>query len=683
MKYRNSRFTQQILALGFLTLFFMGLVFNDGTITSSEKLTPKESTPLSLERSQIQAQIIFNETQLADFASSGDGKSWETAYIIENLEIEQNITDYGIFMANISQYVIFRNIYFHNHYPGDDSSSLLLENVEHLRIENCIFRSYTMKISWGIKIESCNSINLQEVNIYDYFYGVSLNNSFNFLINGSYLSNQIYSQLSFKNSQNISILNNRMSYRNEFEDHGDNLAISSWNISDCEIMGNTIELKNQDIFFWETENVSFYNNYLPNTAFYEVCNLKFNGNEVYNGLRVDSARNVSIAQNIFREGEYGISGDNAYNFTIEQNTFREINGEIFHFRYYSVAPYTHDKFWLTIPTNTTELIQKNTIFVAGPGLWRNLPSNIITKGNIIIPHLGFLILLIVSLYCLLTILYGFWINRRKVKFIQKLNFKLSSQENLYPNESNFQLLTKMEKSKFLQVSILIFTLWGIYASFVYSEIYFMGDLVSSFIYLFTKTNYQSNLSLMTLLSNVEFTIFGFLLCYFTYLKFHKINKVPKVLPPFQQSFTKKERVLTVVAIAGLIIFLISLIIYTMVVIYNGNYPGVALIIGILSVTIFMINLVLKIARKTHYLAIELLLLGIIFIVGYILIVNSIDSSIISMKPPQEVYSTGKLLTWGFIIMGCIAELRAYIGVDDFKMEQGGKNFDGTEKGNQN
>ncbi|MHA2001686.1 MAG: hypothetical protein ACTSVU_06325, partial [Promethearchaeota archaeon] len=455
------------------------------------------------------------------------------------------------------------------------------------------------------------------------------------------------------------------------------------NISDCEIIGNTIELKNQVLFFWETENISFYDNYLPNTDFYEVCNLKFINNEVYRGLRVCSARNVSIAQNVFQEGEYGISGDNAYNFTIEQNTFREINGEIFHFQYYSVAPYTHDKFWLTIPTNTTELIQKNTIFVSGPGLWRNLPLNIITSGNIIIPHLGFLILLIVSLYCLLTILYGFLINRRKVDFIQKLKFQLASQEKSYPTESNFQLLTKMEKSKFLQISILIFTLWGVYTSFVYSEIYFTGDSVSSFIYLFTKTNYQVNLTLMTLLSNIEFIVFGLLLCYFAYLKFHKINKAPKVLPPIQQSFTKKEKVLTVVAIAGLLTSLITLIIYTVVVIYNGNYPSIALIIGILSVTIFMINLVLKIARKTHYLAIELLLLGILFIVGYILIVNSIDPSNISMKPPREFYSTGKLLTWGFIIMGCIAELRAYISVDDFKMLQGGKNFNGTEKGIQN
>ncbi|MHA1857340.1 MAG: right-handed parallel beta-helix repeat-containing protein [Promethearchaeota archaeon] len=676
--------------IGCLILFLLGFVFyeetflgnsditrsSSGTKISPENLTPSESS-ISSDLTAMQPQIISNETQLAALASNGDGQSWETAYIIENWKIEQNISNYGIFMANISQYVIFRNIYINNNNLVNESSSLLLENVENLRVENCYFRTYPGGFSWGIKIEDSNAITLQDVYVSYYSYGIYMNNSFNCLINESRFENQIYSQLSFKDCQKISILNNQISCPYTYKDVGIIHALDSWNVSECEIIGNSITSENQDIFLWETNNIKFSKNKLPNTAFYEVCNLEMIDNELFGGLDIGSARNVSIVQNLFHESDYGITGRNMYNFIIEQNTFQDISGEIFHFRYFSLESYTSNKFWLEIPHNTTEIIKRNIIFVIGPGLWRDLPSNIITSGNIIIPHLGLLILLIVSLYCLLSILYGFFINRKKVAFIQQLSSqlkKLPNHENSFPG-NNFKLLAETEKNKFQQISILIITLWGLFTSFVFSENYYIGKSVASFLNLFTGKNYRSDFALLTLLSIVEFIIFGFLLCSFTYRRFNKINRTPKVLPPMHHKLTKIEKFMSI----NLAVMLILLIILTVSAVYRGNYPAVALIFGILSTVLFIFNLVFKIVKKTHYLAIELLLLGIILIVGYLIIVASIDPSIISMKPPSEVYATGNLISWGFIISGCIAALRTYLIIDSFKMEQGGNKFDVSEK----
>lgn len=55
---------------------------------------------------QIDPEIIANESQLMALATSGDGLSWETAYIIEKIKIEQNFTTYGLVITNISRYVI-------------------------------------------------------------------------------------------------------------------------------------------------------------------------------------------------------------------------------------------------------------------------------------------------------------------------------------------------------------------------------------------------------------------------------------------------------------------------------------------------------------------------------------------------------------------------------------------------
>ncbi len=286
-----------------------------------------------------------------------------------------------------------------------------------------------------------------------------------------------------------------------------------------------------------------------------------------------------------------------------------------------------------------------------------------------------MILWVVELYCLLSLLYGFFINRNKLTFIGQLSQHLQKQDHSLPPGNNFELLAQTEKSQFQQTSIAVLTLCGIFARFVYSEIYYTGEAAAKFIQLFTGHNYHSDFALMTVLTTVEFLFFGMLLCYFTYRKFHKINQTPKILPPISHKLARKEKVFGVSA-AGIIILLLLL---TITFIFRGNYPGIALIIGILGIGAFVLNLGIKIRHKTQYLFVELLLVGVIFIVGYIAIVNSIDPSIISMGPPSEVYATGNLLSWGFIIVGCIAEIRLYLIIDDTKITQGGNNFGEAEK----
>ena len=694
MDHKKGKSARKIIVFGWVAVFLLGCVFSDEILWNHlhifedsvendidyEDLSPLRS-PLSSGYAYLNPQIIWNESQLADVASAGDGESWETAFIIENWRIEQNITDFGLAIKNITQYVIIRNVYFSNLYSGYESSSLLIENVENLRVVDCNFRAYTRKNSpQGIRIESSKAITIQDVDIYDYDIGISLNNSFNCLINGSGFRNQKWMQLDLNDCRNISIENNRMACLNN-EDSRIIYAINSRNISEFDIIGNDIDLLNQGIFLWESENISFLANQLPNTMLYEVCNLEIIGNEISKGLHINSARNVSIMQNTFQEenfqeGYTGITGLNMYQFIIEQNTFRDIKGAVFHFRYFSVAPYTTNEFWLETPTNTTEVIKGNTVFMAGSGLWRNLPPNIKTTRNLIIPHIGFLIVGIVLLYCLLSLLYGFFINKKKGVHIRRLAQQLQqqtqqqtqkqTQQDSLPHMNNFSLLVQTETMKFKQTSTLVLTLCGIYASLIYSEIYLNGFSAGSFLHFFLGSYYNTDYQLRTLLDTLFFIFAGIWLCYFTYQKFHKINRTPKILPSKRYIITRNEKIVG----AGVAGTLIMLIITTICLVYCVNLISIALLIGILSGAFFILNVVLKLARKTESLWFELPLLGFIFIAGYSLIIASIDPSLISMSPLPEEYSTKNLLVWGFIIVGCIAELRLYLNVYDDKMKQG-------------
>ena len=53
------------------------------------------------------------------------------------------------------------------------------------------------------------------------------------------------------------------------------------------------------------------------------------------------------------------------------------------------------------------------------------------------------------------------------------------------------------------------------------------------------------------------------------------------------------------------------------------------------------------------------MLGVIFIIGYILILNSIDPNIIYTNNPVGVNATRSLLFCGFILIGGIGWLRAF------------------------
>ncbi|UYP48477.1 hypothetical protein NEF87_004762 [Candidatus Lokiarchaeum ossiferum] len=56
---------------------------------------------------------ITNLSDLENISQTGDGKSWESAFIIENFRFYSDNTTHGLRIENITDYLIIRNCYFH------------------------------------------------------------------------------------------------------------------------------------------------------------------------------------------------------------------------------------------------------------------------------------------------------------------------------------------------------------------------------------------------------------------------------------------------------------------------------------------------------------------------------------------------------------------------------------------
>lgn len=643
-------------------------------VDSLSKSTPLRNVMPSSSNNLLEPHIFSNNSQIAAFVTEGDGLSWDSAYIIEDYTIEQNSSLFGLAFLNTSAYVIVRNVNFYNRYPGVGSASLLVDRVENLRIEDCNFRAYSRIPNSGIFMNMSTNIFMEELSFYDYEYGLKIEASSNCQVNNSDFFDQRYAQIKLKDCYDIKIHNSSFRFLHYQEYSSSVQAIDAWNVSNFEVKTNSFDIKNQYLFIWQSENITIDNNELPNIAFYEVKNLYFANNVISKGLEINSVRNSTISENTFQDGDFAIEGNNCYNFIIEQNRFQAIAGEIFHFRYYSVAPYTQDPYWLEIPTNTIELITGNIIIVRGPGLWRNLPSTIQVSANYVIPQFGYFILAVVTLFCFVSIFRGYFIYRKKEKSILHLINQFENQTQLSSMKSNLDLLNRIERMKYTQTIITILLLCGIYGGFLYSELYSVGNYTARILYIFTKTNYEADLSLMSVLIHTIALFIGLLLCYFTLTSFQKRNRNPKILPPVSYKLSRKEMLL----LFGLAILVLTTLLLSIYCIYIGNYPAIALNTGIIAIGAFSLNLILKVTHRAQILWIELIFLGITLILGYIFILRSIDLSLVSRNPPQEVFATYPLLFWSLGITGAIAALRNLFTNEEKDFTQGGKILDVSE-----
>ncbi|MHA1672210.1 MAG: right-handed parallel beta-helix repeat-containing protein [Promethearchaeota archaeon] len=702
MDTRKSKGYHTLLVVAFLSsmVFLTVVTFNSEQFQQNSNslesysniqanLTPNAGFSTSIIATPIVPQIIANESKLMELATSGDGLSWDTAYIIENITIEQNYTTYGLVFTNLSKYIIVRNSHFLNFYPDDSeiTSSIYINNSRHIRIESCGMRAISTSETNGILIEHSSDIIINNFNIRQFSHGVNIYESNNCNISDSYFYGQYRSQIRLENSDFITIFNNYM--RNPYTDSNYDVvdAIYGENISNCLIQENNINPTEQDISLYYAENLTFTTNLLPHSSLYFGANITVTDNEIEGTLRFSKVINIAIEQNVIQGGNYGIQAYNVYNFQIEANTFRKINYEIFHFDYFSESYPGELDDWYEYPEDSQEQVVKNWIYLASGELFHTLPSNIKLSGNIIVPQIGFFILMATSLGCISLYLHSFILYLKKIKLIQSLSRKLSTEEEDQQGTDSsrkteltgkteisrvmgktsgighFTILLQMEQARFREVSYRLLFWLGMFCSFALSENFYAGRLLQTLLYSFVGSSYGSDLGLLIFLVTLELGILGIVLGITTYHNLKLVNRMPKVLQNLQNQIQISEFDNRIIAgILGLFAIFEWII---MSVMYRGKFQILALIIGIITLFGFLASLRIKfkLTNSVKHPEYEILLLGAIFIIGYILIISSIDPNITSAHNPTGVLETVNLLFFGFLLIGGIGWLRAYFLTD--------------------
>ena len=601
-------------------------------------------------------------------ANAGDGLSWETAYVIANIKVEQNTTDYGLVFANLSHYIIIHNSVFYNFLPGYSGYrySILIQNSSHIRIESCFLKAVSGSNSVGIKIEQSSDISLNDMKFIQFYQGVAFDESHNCTIADSIFWGQYRSNIQLRHSDNIAILNNEM--YNPYSDPNFNGldAINGDNVSECMIVGNEMDSLRTTLHLYEAKNVVFRANQLPYSTLYHATNLTFTENEINGNLYLATVINLTVERNIFQGGQYGIEASNVYNFRIGENTFRQISNDIFLF--------TYDTDWLEPPVDSQELIVNNHIFLVVGELCEAFPPNIIMYGNLIVPHAGFFIFLIISLGCITLYLNSLLLYRKKVSHIQSTLQKIPEEgETNQQLTSPFTMLLEMERARFRQTSYRLVIWLGLFCAFAFSEIFFAGRVVRTLLEWFTGDSYHSEVKLRAFLTAVELGILGAILFKSTLHKLQSVNRMPKLMQNHENHLTTLDKRLITV-ITGTIAILEIILVLVM---YRGNFPVLMLVIGFIASLGFLINLLLKFRHKAGYLGFEFLMFGVLFIIGYILILNSND---INYNNAKGVIATQSLLSWGFFLIGGIGWARAFFSAEelDFTREsQKGDISDGT------
>lgn len=628
--------------------------FNMGSDTQDEVIPTSGSVDWS-NLTYVDPQIVANESQLMALATAGDGLSWETAYIIGNIKIEQNTTDYGLVFANLSSYVIIRDSVFYNFLPGysGEINSLLIYNSQHIRIESCFLKAVTASNSVGIKIENSSDISLVDIKVTDYYLGIYMDESHNCTIMDSIFRGSYDEHILLEDSNSLSILNNRMINTHSDTNYRVVGAIYGSNITACLISGNDMNSEDQDISIWFAKDIIMAENQLPALSLHYLDNFTLEDNEINGRFWITMALNLTIERNTIQGSQFGIDAIDLYDFRIGENTFKRIWDEIFHFSYSTGAISAEG--WVRPTGETQELIEHNYIFLVKGELYEQLPSNIMFSGNIIVPHAGFFLFVITSLGCLALYLNSFILYRKKQTQFKFLIQKLPEKGKDHPALASINMLVKTESVRFRQTSFRLLVLLGVFSAFALSEIYYGGRVLDTILEWFVGDSFHTELKLRAFLTAVELGILGVILLRTTKRKLKLINRMPKVMQNFEihiSTFDKRiiTGLISVLAILEGIMFSVML---------RGNSLVLVLVLGIFALLGFLFNLIMKIIKKVDHLDFEFLVMGLIFIFGYILTLNPENFEIRS--PP---IITQSILSWVFILVGGIGWFRAFVGSEE-------------------
>ncbi len=703
-----------IRILGILFLFSCSILYLNGMTTSdrnpfhSEKplleedvfdIAPEEQGISNSEFKYIAPQLFVSNDQIASMASSGDGLSWDTAYILENYVIEQNSTYYGFGFINTTAHVLLNNCKFYNYIPGlvynpalnysnfqDNVSSVYIEHANYIRIQKCNFRATSERNIRGIYANSSQDLHFVDLDIQGFTTGILIENSELCDISNSSFTDQWNDHILIKNSIDIKCQDNYVNRGSPTFDKAQ--AVRMTHVSDVLCHNNVFQF--HEVFFWDCTNFSLMGNLLLSPSFYEITFLNIESNEILDGLSVESARNITLLNNDIKGGDFGFRGSNIYDSLIAGNKFRDISGFIFEIQYYSLKPYTQDPFWLNPPMVSVEKVEHNIIYLAGSGVWESIPANWVVANNLIVPQFGFLVAGCVMLIGVFSLGKAVQIYKKKRRSIQQYSSrfnqyiqvsqvsqkdsgekekkmeKLAKMKNLdqtdvqsisiQPFIKNLEGLLKMEHSKIqLTMNVVLFAM-GLFIIYASKEILTNGNRISSIMALFTDTNYQNDFSLIYLMVNFELVILSLFGGIFLLRIIKNRNFPPKIIAAIDCSLTQTQKWrLRGISLLFTFIFGIAWILYI-----RGLILEIGLFFGGMSLIWGIWQVVHKFWKKSQILGLEFLLFGTILIVGYFFVGAQIDSTYFRSNLAPYLYSNFTLFTIGIWVTGIVGILHTFL-----------------------
>ena len=628
--------------------------------------------------SPLSPQTFTSIDDLQNYTSpeSGDGTSWASPLILENYLVEQNASIAGLNFTYFSDYLIIKNCAFRNLYPGyrQESYSILLNNSQNIKIMSCYFNGFSGSDSIAIHLEFSSNINITNNHITTYYYGIVALDSKDFYISQNEMWNQKYEHIQFRNVQLLILDSNRLVYT-FISSYDGAPAINGWNVSQCDILNNEIIPEKNGIELYSSQDISFVHNNLPRLKFYITNNINLKQNDIDGGISFIYGSNSTIFDNMIRNSGNGINFRNFYHFLIEGNSFHFISEYIFDINYFEEEDdHGYEPIWFDIPNFHEEIIKNNTFFLFGRGIFKENLSNIQFQGNFIFFPLGYYLFLVLSLISGIMFIKFLIIQRKKKQKLKFLNLNLQKNQDHtigdgeIPGAKALTLMQKHESNITQIVSFQFLILFGLFFSFVYSELFYNGQFVRTVLGLFLNSEYYSDVPLRHFLVNLEILIIGLVLTSFLYRKLRKLQQTPPILQDSPMNLHTKEKQVIWVGMGGLLVIEILMLLF----VYFGSYEAILLILGMIFTLLFLWNLILKIYKKDQKIWFVIGILGIGLLTAYFIIRGLIDPNIVRSSHPDEVEFTRKFLFWSFLILGGFGWLGALFHDDELDTSTGEK-----------
>ena len=207
---------------------------------------------------------ITDNDNISLYASSGDGLSRNTAFIIENVSIVNPFDNYSLYLFDVSDFLLIRNIQIFS----SNIYAIYVATCSNVSFENITVQNDGSLVNYhfGIYFEDCSSILFSNASLYDSVDVAIRSCTDSVFEDMTFFDIYSYSISSLSNCQNITILRNYFSqnvhYFNEF----------------------------RYIYTYLSNNISFKENYWEN-----------------HNLRINDCNNVEILDNQFNNSSVSLS----------------------------------------------------------------------------------------------------------------------------------------------------------------------------------------------------------------------------------------------------------------------------------------------------------------------------------------------------------------------------------------